>query len=189
MPSVWRVRAGLLLLGGALLLHELRYELVRATAEPHAHSYLSWLGPLLCGALVLGTAEFAVRVLRQRRSEVRETTPRPTTRWFAFALILFAVFSVQEVAETIAVHGRLDIAEALLAHGAWIAAPLSLAIGGAIALLLGGAHALLASGRRLRAPRRRALPVSTPRSPRLGAADNPLARNLAGRAPPLSFVT
>lgn len=47
----WRLRAGVLIAVGALLVHQVRYALAGLHADSTAHVYLTWLGPLVCGAL------------------------------------------------------------------------------------------------------------------------------------------
>ena len=41
--GVWRLRAGVLLLIGALAVHELRYVLTAAPQDEHAHTYMRGL--------------------------------------------------------------------------------------------------------------------------------------------------
>ncbi|HWH45433.1 MAG TPA: hypothetical protein VNT32_11950 [Thermoleophilaceae bacterium] len=187
--SVWRLRAGALVLAGALVVHELRYALAGVVADEHAHSYLSWLGPLVCGVLILAAAEFAFRLRRLARSRELMPVPGVGACCLGFGGLLFVIFALQEGAEMLVVHGRVDLAESLVVHGGWIAGPLSLVVGGLIALLLRGARVLLArvaSGRPRPWPRAQRAP-----RPRLDHSQprlNVLARNLAGRAPPSPFV-
>jgi hypothetical protein len=96
----WRLRAGALVLAGALVVHELRYALAGLPADEHAHSYMSWLGPFVCGVLVLAVAEFALRI--GGRERVRDVRPIPGVgrRWLGLAALLLAIFALQEVAES-----------------------------------------------------------------------------------------
>lgn len=185
----WRVRAGVLVLAGALVIHELRYALAGVIADEHAHSYMSWLGPLICGFVILTGAEFVFRVMRRYRPSEMTAVPRGPARWLGFAGLLLAIFAAQEIVEAFVAHGRVELAEALVQHGGWLSGPLALAVGGVIALLLRGARALLA--RRGAPPRRTRLrppvarrPLLRDARPRLGV----LACNLAGRGPPAPFV-
>jgi hypothetical protein len=183
--AAWRVRAGALVLAGALAVHELRYALVARDADAHAHAYLSWLGPFLCGVLVLAVAEFALRLAGRRVEGQLPPAPRFGSRWAAFAVLLVAIFAVQETIEMLWAHGSIDLQAAVIAHEGWLALPLAIVVGAAAAALLRGARALVArlgAGRRAARPRTVALP---PRHRRgwLPPGDV-LARNLAGRAPP-----
>jgi hypothetical protein len=183
--AAWRARAGVLVLLGALVVHELRYVLAGRHPDEQAHSYMDRVVPFACALLVLAAIEFVARIARRRRVEAR-TLSVGGVRWLALSCMLLAIFAVQETAEMLLEHGRLDLADSLIVHGSWLAAPLSFAVGAVIALLLRGAKALLAQAGLPRALRegaseaRRALP-------RLQTARLPvLACNLAGRAPPPS---
>lgn len=184
--AAWRARAGVLVLLGALVVHELRYVLAGQHPDEHAHAYMGRLVPVVSALLLLAAIEFLARLTR--RSRVRtDAFTAGGVRWLALGTILLAIFSAQETAEVLFEHGRLDIADSLIVHGGWLGAPLSFAVAAVIALLLRGASALLArTGRvqllRARAPQRYRL---LPR--RSGAGVPVIARNLAGRAPP-SFV-
>jgi hypothetical protein len=184
--AAWRVRAGALVLAGALVVHELRYALVARDADAHAHAYLAWLGPFLCGVLVLTVAEFALRLARRRVDGELPPAPRFRHRWAAFAGLLMAVFALQETIEMLWAHGALDVGAAVIAHEGWLALPLAIAVGAAAAVLLRGARALAA---RLAADRREARPRPAPFPVRHRRGWVPprevLARHLAGRAPPL----
>lgn len=171
-------------------MHEGRYRVAAVTADEHVHSYLSWTGPLICGFVVLAVAEFAFRLTRRHAPSGVPHVPRLGTRWAAFAALLVAIFATQELVEMLVVHGHVDVAESLLHHGGWLAAPLAVFVGGLVALLLRGAAALLARAARVRgrvprAQRGARRPATEAASPRW----NVLARNLAGRAPPPSFVS
>ena len=174
------------MLVGALAVHELRYVLAGRHPDAHAHTYMGRLIPFACALLVLAGIEFLARLARRRRLDTRSLSAGGV-RWLALSCLLIGIFVVQESAEGLFEHGRLDFADSLVIHGGWLAAPLSFAVAGVIALLLQGAKALLAHGSRARvAPAetfepRRALPRrSRPLVP-------VIACNLAGRAPP-SFV-
>jgi hypothetical protein len=181
--AAWRVRAGVLVLLGAIVVHELRYALAGAHADAHAHAYMGRLVPLACALVVLAAIEFAVRLGLRRRMDTR-ALESAGVRWLALGTLLLAIFAMQETAEMFAEHGRLDLVDSLIVHGGWLAAPLSYAVGAVIALLLRGAEALLArTGRRAwgdaRAPEPHR-PLRRPSAARLRV----IACNLAGRAPP-----
>jgi hypothetical protein len=184
--AAWRARAGVLVLLGALVVHELRYVLAGQHPDEHAHAYMGRLVPLLCALLLVGAIEFVARLMRQRRLRT-DAFAAGGVRWLALGTILLAIFCAQETAEVLFEHGRLDIADSLIVHGGWLGAPLSFAVAAVIALLLRGANALLTRPGRVHLPR-----ATTPQRyrllPRRGGAGVPvIASNLAGRAPP-SFV-
>lgn len=173
------------MLAGALAVHELRYALVARDADAHSHAYLSWLGPFLCGVLVLAAAEFAVRLARRQVRGELPAAPAFGPRWAAFAGLLIAIFAAQETIEMVWAHGGIDVQAAVVAHEGWLALPLAIAVGAACAGVLRGARAL---AQRLAAVSRPACardPVLPPR--RRDSWRSPgevLARHLAGRAPP-----
>lgn len=181
--AAWRLRGGSLVLAGALVLHELRYVLVGQHQDPHAHAYLGWLVPALIATLALAVIEFAIRLTRGPRGRTGALASAGV-RWLAVSSLLVCIFAVQESAEMLLSHGRLDIADSLVVHGAWVAMPLAFVLGAAIALLLRGAAALLARCPRRKSARTTELEATRslprPRRPRLAV----LACHLAGRAPP-----
>jgi len=174
------------LLLGALVVHELRYVLAGQHPDEHAHVYMGPLAPFVFGLGLLAAIEFLVRLTRRRRVRA-DALAAGGVRWLALGTILLAIFSVQEIAEVLVEHGRLDITDSLVVHGGWLGAPLSFAVAAVIALLLRGAKALLARTAHVRVQRARA-PEGYRLLPRRSGAGVPvIARNLAGRAPP-SFV-
>lgn len=184
--AAWRVRAGVLVLCGALVVHELRYLVAGAEANAHAHAYMGRLVPFVSALLLLAAIEFVARLTHRGRVQGR-ALEAGGVRWLALGTILLAIFVAQETAEVFFEHGRLDLADSLIVHGGWLGAPLSFAVAAVLALLLRGASALLA--------RTGHVPVHRAEGPecygllprRSGAGVPVIARNLAGRAPP-SFV-
>ena len=188
--SAWRARAGVLLLAGAVALHQLVYGLARVQPDEHAHAYLDWLRPVLFALLVGGVAEVVVRALRVHR---RERTPPPRGRvlWPVMSALLLAVFVAQEATEAaFAGDGHAHaLRELIVGHGLWIALPLALIVGAVLALALRGA----AAADRLClivVPARRTPPATAPPSCRapitvLLPLRGVLGRTLAGRGPPL----
>jgi hypothetical protein len=186
--AAWRVRAGLLVLVGALAVHELRYLIAGQHQDEHVHAYMPWLVPLVCALLGLAAAEFTARLVARIRDGRPAYVPAGV-RWLAVSALLTAIFAFQEVTELLVTHGRLDVAQSLVVQGGWVALPLCFAVGGVIALLLRGARALLSrTWDRRRAPR--TVPVNTHR--RLPGSRTPrvpvIACNLAGRAPPCVVI-
>jgi hypothetical protein len=184
--GVWRIRAGVLVLGGALAVHQLRYVLAGRHADEHAHAYMPWLIPVACALLGLALAEFAGRLaIRVRKGGGPADVPAGV-RWLSASTLLTAIFALQEVTERLIAHGHVDVADSIVVHGGWIALPLCFVVGAIIAVLLRGARALLTRGWGRIATRRRAAPAVRKR---LARANRPIvpviARNLAGRAPPV----
>ncbi len=183
--GVWRLRAGALLLIGALAVHELRYLLTAAPQDEHAHTYMAWLVPIACALLLLALTEFTVRLARRMRSDARPAYFPTGLRWLTASTLLTAIFTFQEVTERLLAHGRVDVSEALVVHGGWVALPLCFVVGAVVALLLRGARTLLNRdwSSTPAAPARTAQPL--PRLPRSRAPRvTVIACNLAGRAPP-----
>jgi hypothetical protein len=181
--AAWRARAGVLVLGGAMAVHELRYLLSARQPDEHVHAYMGPLVPIVCALLVLAAVELVARIaLRRRRTP--EVLAAAGVRWLAISSLLFGIFAVQETAELLLAHGRLELADSLVVHGSWLAAPLSFAVGAAVALVLRGARALLSGERRGRpAARRRVAAARRPHAPRTPRVPV-IARHLASRAPP-----
>jgi hypothetical protein len=178
-----------LVLAGALAVHELRYVLAGRREDPHEHAYMPWAIPIACALLGLALAEFAARLAVRIREDDQPVHLPAGVRWLTASTLLTAIFSMQEVTERFIAHGRFDIADSLVVHGGWVALPLCFVVGAVIALLLRGAHALLtrtwgtvrAARSRIAEPLRR---LPRPRSPRAPV----IARNLAGRAPPCVVI-
>ena len=154
-------RVGALIAAGSVVVHEGRHMIC-------GHPQLGMFGPLVAVGLALAVGSWIA-------SSERATTWRMTT------VALLAIFMVQESFEVAVAGGAID-------RGAWIALPLAIAIGGLIALVLRSARAVEGGIRPWSpvayefSPARR-IAVPAPVSRRL---DAPLARLLAGRAPPLA---
>jgi len=190
MRVSWRLRAAVLILAGSVLLHQARFALSPADVGDR-HGYLTWLSPVVAGLVLLLGLEFAVRVARlvSGRATLAEP-PRRRMLWPQVSVVLLGVFGVQEAAEFVALHGHgnHDGLSHLLGAGAWLAVPLSLLIGGFIALTIRGADAAVAwavAARQRPWPQRGVvlawLVAAEPSRPAL----NVLAFFLAGRAPPV----
>ena len=190
MSGTWRLRAAVLTLGGALVVHQGRYAMAPREHDGDlaaAHGYIGWLMPLAAALVFLVALELGAAIAARR---ALPASPLPSGRalWVTSALTLLAVFGVQETIEMTAAEGRLPAAVELLAHGGWQVAALSVAVGGVLALLLrGAARAVRWALRRGRsAPRRRAVLRAARHRPVLTPSCSVLARNLAGRAPPIA---
>lgn len=180
-----RLRRAALLVSGAAAVHELRFALAPVHGgEGPGHAYLHALLPLVTVLVALAAAGFVTRLVAPRRElSVRRAL---VAEWLGCALVLFCAFVLQEGAESLSsAHGPV------FAAGGWLAAPLALAVGMAVALLVRGAHAAVAAGVQATGRIRAVLPaasaiVLSPRTVRR-AADAPL-RHLAARPPPGSLV-
>jgi hypothetical protein len=195
MSGIWRLRAAVLVVIGALGVHHGRYAFATPEHEHAyvaAHAYLPWLASAAAVALFLLVVQLAA-VVGRAGEDPQPGLPRAGTLWPAASASLLTVFGAQESLETFLSHGHLPELAELLGAGGWTAVPLAVAIGGAIALLLRGAATVVrwALGRCRRPVARQAPPaLPAPRRPRLAAARSVLARRLAGRGPPgLSLST
>jgi hypothetical protein len=186
MSRLWRLRAAVLTLVGALGVHEGRYlfappEHEHALAD--AHAYLGWVVPLAGALLFLAVVQVGVRI---GRPEGEGTLPAARALWLGATASLLTVFGAQECAEAFLSHGHLPLLADVLGAGGWVAIPLCIAAGGLVALLLKGAAEVLRRALARRAPRRPPVATVCPRAhaavlvPRASV----LARQLAGRAPP-----
>ena len=152
MPSLgWRIRAGVLIALGALGVHDLRYLIAyrgHASQElaVQGHGYLALATPLIAGLVVLAAAAFASRLAGAYARAQSETAASPPLRqlWVFASSLLILVFSCQEWIEGQLAPGHPAGMAAVFGHGGWVAIPLALAIGLAIALLLRGADQAIA---------------------------------------------
>lgn len=176
-------------------MHELRYLLAfgdraESTAGAQGHAYLTPIVAIVAALLVLTLAGFVVRLAR--RPGRAATSPFMSTRlvWARTSVALLAMFVVQESLEGVLAPGHPAGVAAILGHGGWLGFPLAAAVGALIALALRGAAATEASAPApapwLRWPREPSVPhvFAAVARPRLDV----LARFLAGRGPPPTFV-
>jgi hypothetical protein len=184
-----RLHAAAFMALAALLLHQLRY-LIGSHPEQalgrDTHAYIPVAGVLVGLLLAIAAGQLVAHVARARRGESAEPPQsRFVPAWAAAAAGLLATYAVQELLEGALAGGHLG---GLVGHGGAWALPLALALGALVALACrGAAAAVRAAGRRAprEAPSRTARRVLKP-APRILRRRRPvLARNLAGRAPPL----
>jgi hypothetical protein len=170
----------------AFALHQLRYLVAPvAGSEPSEHAYI----PIAAGVVVLlfavAAGELALRVAGARDDGTAEAEPRAFwVVWLVSSVGLTAIFAGQELAEALLAGG--PVLDPLAGGGLWVL-PLALVLGGLVALALRLAGVAVLGAVRRQA-RRRGRPGAVPR-PRwrpAGPAASVLARNLAGRAPPLT---
>jgi hypothetical protein len=176
-----------------MAVHELRYLLAyggdsgRALSE-QGHGYL----PLVVAAAVvlvgLAAGQLMRAVGRARRTGAAEgDAPGFAAAWLLSAVALIVIFALQESLEGSFSAGHPAGIAALTGHGGLVALPISAAIGALVALGVRGASAAVAAAARSsrRAVTPRAARVPRPADRLAAPAASPLARHLAGRAPPL----
>jgi hypothetical protein len=177
-----------------LVVHDLRYRLPSGhgdhTLQAHSHGYLSAVAPLVALLLIVAAGQLIWLLARGGGT----TSQRRSTRvvWLLAAVTLIGAFLAQELVEgALAHHHPAGLAD-IIGSGGWIAAPVSVLVGGAIALLLRGADAALRVAGR--APFTLAHRVDVTDWSPCGAPDpaaprrSTLAVPGAGRAPPLACV-
>lgn len=177
------LRAAALLAAGSLAVHELRYAAgYGSEGAVSGHGYIAWLAPLVALALAAAFGAWIGRL-------GRDGAHRPTLTWFGASASLLATYVAQETLEALVAGGH----PSLMAHGGWIAAPIAIAVGGLLALMLRGARAadrVAATVARPWSPLRgvRVAPLAFLRSATAPVAPRPrvLARRLAGRGPPIA---
>ena len=182
-----KLRTTALLSAGALVVHELRYRLAFGDDAPTAlsatgHGYLAFVTPVVVLVGLLGVASIVDRLGRGDGSRAA----RRRSIWLTLAAALLGVFSLQELLEGVFATGHADGLAGVFGQGGWLAAPVSMAVAGAVLAFVHVAeHAPLAGvATRLSRLLRLDSPVSIPR-PTVSRAGRPLARHLAGRAPPV----
>jgi hypothetical protein len=181
------LRLAALMGAGTVAVHELRFLLhygSDASAAVQGHGYLVPLTPVVVGALLLALAGVVARVARG----TPDRAPRFRRVWAGASASLLAVYCAQESLEGVLAARRLDGLAAVLGDGGWIALPLAVALGLAIALVVRGAAAapeVLGGGRRsLAAPRVPPPALAFHPPARWAPALAPAARHLAPRGPP-----
>jgi hypothetical protein len=174
---------------GSLAVHQLRYLLWYGHGSDNAlstqgHAYLTLVGPLVVAAGVLSFAGYLDRLARGARA----SAPRFGRLWAFLGTSLVTMYCVQESVEGLLSSGHPGGVDGVLGHGGWLSAPLSVAIGLAVAVVLRAATSaseLLPTARPLR-PRLPAAPAS------LRASASPLPRRepslaaASARAPPVA---
>ena len=170
----------------AFTLHQLRYLLAPADAAEQAdHAYIPFIAMLVVLLFALAAGQLALRVAVARDDGAGEAEPRRFwVAWLTSAVLLVGVFVGQELLEAVLAGGAPE--NPLAAGGLW-ALPLALVLGLLVAVLLRWAGAAVRAAvrpvrRRHSRPGAVLRPLWRPAAP----AGSVLARNLAGRAPPLS---
>jgi hypothetical protein len=192
-PSTLRATA--LIGAAALCLHELRFLIgyggrADAALSDQGHAYLPFAGVLLVALLALAAGRLARSWRRARLSGADEGAPPALpSAWSASSATLLAIYLTQELLEGVLSTGHPEGLPGLFGNGGWVSAPLAVALGLLVALLLRGARVAVAAAARRAARGRVSRPTPNARRPRPDAhapAASVLARHLAGRAPPLT---
>jgi hypothetical protein len=175
--------------------HELRYVLAYGdgsgrAAAAQGHAYLASVTAVVAVLVVLGMTTFIARLARGLQSDDGRPSQAPWRLWIATTTSMLLIFALQESVEGALGSGHPTGLEGVLGHGGWLAIPLAAAIGAMIALALRGAAASAAPAPSLTpslrwSPKPFALRLLPSRS---AARPDPLARHLAGRGPPPTFV-
>jgi hypothetical protein len=194
-----RLRGALLLPVCALAVHQGRYYLAfggRAGARlsREGHSYLTSVEPfvLLAAALALGGLIGKIVRTWQRAEEPAVRRRHGAERaWAICSLALFTLYCGQELCEGVFAAGHPAGVAGILGHGGWIAAPLAVLVGGALAAALRVAQTLIVLAARAAArSRTRSEALLAPRFTMHTAGDwrlEPQSGVVAGRAPPLAL--
>jgi hypothetical protein len=175
----------------AYAVHQLRFELgygagSNAALAAQGHGYLDSLAPWVGILLALGLGSFLARLVRAAAG-APDTAPRRSFLKLAAVAwaLLFAAYGVQEWLEGVFAAGHPAGLEGVFGHGGWWAVPLSGLAALVVAALLRLAETVVEA----------VTPATRPLFPHAGApllrpvaatvpAISPLARRLAGRAPP-----
>jgi hypothetical protein len=183
------VYLGALLSAGAFGVHQLRYlvgygEHADAALTASGHDYLTFVEPLI--GLLLA---FAVAHIVWRLAGGAQPGPAPSRRRLAlaFGFALLTIYVGQELLEGELATGHASGLEGVFGSGGWAAVPLALSIGAALTfavrLVDDVAGRLRLTGVRTRSAGPTALAVRVVDA-RLVPRSSPLARHVAGRAPP-----
>lgn len=124
----------------ALVVHQLRYWLTYGAQAGNqlsgtGHGYLDVAVPWIVMVTALGAGTFAVR----RRVGARRSF---VERWLGASFVLVALFTVQEMLEGVFATGHPGGIAGVFGHGGWVAIPVALVVGLAIAFVLRVADAL-----------------------------------------------
>ena len=184
------LRLGALLAAGAFVVHQLRYLVAYGDGADHAlresgHGYLSAVEPLIGLSIAFLLAQLLLRLVAASGPSA-PTSRRGLTALLTGALVV--VFASQEMLEGVLVAGHDHGLAGVFGAGGWTALPLALVIGMALARFVRLTDAATAADLlplRLMAPTLPSAPADAVLRPQvLGSGNAPLARHLAGRAPP-----
>jgi hypothetical protein len=144
MPAVpnrmLTLRVAALMAACTFALHELRFLISyggdsSAALTAQGHGYLVPLTPLVAGVLVLALAGALARAAQG----ASDRAPGFAPIWAGASASLFTVYFVQESIEGLVFGGHPDGLAGVLGNGGWIALPLAIVLGLAVAFALRGA--------------------------------------------------
>lgn len=192
--GAWSALAGrgfVLFPAAAYAVHQLRYELGYGSGSANAltaqgHGYLDSLAPWIAVLLALGMGSFLTRLARAAAGRPTREQRRSFAALAAVAwALLFAAYAVQEWLEGIFAVGHPAGLAGIFGHGGWWAIPLAgaAAIVVAAVLWLASVAIEVVSKPTIRIAIAAKLASVRPEAVSL-ARLSPLARCLAGRAPP-----
>ena len=175
----------------AYAVHQLRFELgygagSNAALAAQGHGYLDSLAPWVGILLALGLGSFLARLVRVAGGE-RDAAPRRSLAKLVVVawVLLLTAYAVQEWLEGVFAAGHPAGFEGVFGHGGWWAVPLSGLAALAVAALLRLAETVVEAVAPATGPvlPHRGAPLLRPATA-TASAISPLARRLAGRAPP-----
>jgi hypothetical protein len=192
-----KLRAAVLLACGALVVHKLRFVLGYPEDPDGAlayqgHQYLSFVTPLIVGAVAIALGHFLTRLCTVDRRPIH-TRPQPglVRLWVSSSGCLIALYTAQELCEGLLSSTHPSGLAGVFGNGGWIAVLAALAVGAVIAVAVADdsvciyytSPAVANLGTRL------SVLVVPPPMPALSVRDKPLACNLASRAPPATGLS
>jgi hypothetical protein len=196
LPPSWRLM--LMMPLAAWSVHQLRYLLAygagtgRALSE-QGHAYLTPLTPAVVALAALAFGGILVRFARAWSDGVadRDSEHRTLRLWVVTVVGLLAIYAGQELAEGALAGGHDQGLAAVFGNGGWLVLPVSLVVGGLVALCLRGVHVaeLLIARHRALAACRDESPSRPSYPPAPLRRSSPLATQGAGRAPPARTAT
>lgn len=186
------LRAAAFLTGGAYAVHQLRYfasfgSHADEALHHHGHGYLSAIAPIVTLVVAAAIGWLLWSAMRPARSDVPQVRFRRA--WALSTVCLISVYTVQELLEGQFSHGHPAGLAGVFGQGGWMAVPLAVVVGVAVAVVLRISHAVerAAPPLLLAAPRVDAWQpgiVVVPAVPLPRPTLSPLALRRAGRAPP-----
>jgi hypothetical protein len=174
----------------AFAVHQLRFELgygsgSNAALAAQGHGYLDSLAPWVGILLALGFGSFLIRLVRASAGERAGAPRRTPAKLVGVAwLLLLAAYVVQEWLEGVFAAGHPSGFAGVFGHGGWWAVPLSGLAALLVAALLRLAEAVVEAVSPDSRPLFHGTEAVLRPVPATVAARSPLARRLAGRAPP-----
>lgn len=187
LPATWVPLA-------AVAVHQLRFFLAYGSDGGHelsatGHSYLHSLTPWIVLLCALGVGGFLRRLALAWGGGDADHRPRHSSLrlWLLASAALVLIYAGQEALEGLLSSGHADGLVGIFGDGGWWALPASVAVGGALTLLVRGGQAAITFVARLGrrpSPARRARRAFAVPAPVFLVHASPLACCAPGRAPP-----